>query len=74
MNSIKSASGHIMPNIYFFIRWDLWVTYCIPVLPGHETSTYYFSCLGRPGADSIKRVPGHVMPNLCFCIRCDLCV
>jgi hypothetical protein len=24
--SIERASGHVTPNLYFCIRWDLWVT------------------------------------------------
>jgi hypothetical protein len=34
--SIKSALGHVMPNFYFCILWDLRVSYCIPVHPGRE--------------------------------------
>jgi hypothetical protein len=41
--SIKSAPGHIMSILYFCLRWDLRVTYCIPVHPGRETSTHYIS-------------------------------
>jgi hypothetical protein len=60
---IKSTSGQVTPNLCFHIRWALWVTYCIPVHPGHEMSTHYFSCLGGTGT---KSTPGHMMPNLCF--------
>jgi hypothetical protein len=38
------------------------------VLPGHGTSTHYFSCSCGPGATSTKSALGHVTPNLCFCI------
>jgi hypothetical protein len=40
--SIKSAPGHVTPNLCFCIRWDLRVTQCIPVYPGHNTSIHYF--------------------------------
>jgi hypothetical protein len=43
-----------------------------PVHPRRNTSTYYFSCLGGPAADSIKRAPGHVTSNLSFYMRCNL--
>jgi hypothetical protein len=46
--SIKSALRHVMPNLCFYIQWDMWVTECIPVHPGHETSTCYFSCSSEP--------------------------
>jgi hypothetical protein len=35
-----------MPKLCFCIQSDLRVTYCIPVPPGRETSTHYFSCSG----------------------------
>jgi hypothetical protein len=34
---IKSALGQVMPNLCFYIRWDLRVTEGIPVQPVHET-------------------------------------
>jgi hypothetical protein len=40
------------------------VVFLHPVRPRHETSTYYFSCLGGPDAVSIKCTLGHVTPNL----------
>jgi hypothetical protein len=64
--SIKSAPGHVLLYFCFCIRWDPWVTYCIPVRPGWETSMYYSSCLCGPGAVSIKGTPGQVTPNTCF--------
>jgi hypothetical protein len=66
------TSRAAMPNLCFCIWWDPWVTYCIPMRPGHKTSTHYFSCLWEPGAVSLKNASGHVMLNLCFCIRWDL--
>jgi hypothetical protein len=72
--SIKSASGHITPNLYFCIRYDMRVTLCILVCLAHEMSMHYFSCSGGPGAVSIKCASGHVTPNLCFCIWWDLWV
>jgi hypothetical protein len=51
---VKNALGHITSNMCFCIRWDLRVTWCIPVYPGHETLTQYFSCSGGPNAVSIK--------------------
>jgi hypothetical protein len=70
--SIKSALGHVTPNLCFYNRWFLRVTLCILVRLGHEMSMHYFSYLGGPRAVSIKSAPGHVMPNLCFCIWWDL--
>jgi hypothetical protein len=40
----KSAPGHITSNLCFCIRCDMRITWCIPVHPGCETSTHYFSC------------------------------
>jgi hypothetical protein len=42
MDSIKSAPGHVMPNLCFYHRWDLWVTLYILVRAGHKTLMYYF--------------------------------
>jgi hypothetical protein len=44
----------------------------IPVRPGHETSTHYFSCSGGPGAVSIKSALAHIKLDVCFCIWWDL--
>jgi hypothetical protein len=44
-------------EVEFCIQWDLRVTKCIPVGPGHELSTHYFLCSGGPGAVSIKSTP-----------------
>jgi hypothetical protein len=74
MDSIKSALGHITPNLCFYIRWDLRVMYGIPVHPARDTSMHYFSCLGGTSSDSTKSAPGHITPELCFCIRWDLWV
>jgi hypothetical protein len=41
--SIESGSGHIMPRLYFCIKWNLRVAQCIPVRPGCEMSTHLFS-------------------------------
>jgi hypothetical protein len=46
MDSTKTSSGHIMWNLCFCIRWDLWLTSCIPVHPWREMSTHYFSFSG----------------------------
>jgi hypothetical protein len=46
--SIKRAPGHITLNLFFCIRWDLWVSLCILVLPGHVMSMHYFSGSGGP--------------------------
>jgi hypothetical protein len=35
--SLKSTSGHVMPNLCFCISWELRVTKCVPVLLLHET-------------------------------------
>jgi hypothetical protein len=66
MDSTKSASGHVMPNMCFCIRWDLWVTSCITVHPCHETLLHYFSYSGWTGTDLTKSTPEHVTLNLCF--------
>jgi hypothetical protein len=67
--SIKGEPGHVTPNLYFCLWWDLRVTLCILVRPGHEMSTRYLSGSGGPGAVCIKSMSGHVTLNLCFCIR-----
>jgi hypothetical protein len=64
----KNAMGHVIPNLCFSIRWDLWVTKCILVHPRLETLTHYVSCFGGPSAVFIKSASGNIMPNLCFCI------
>jgi hypothetical protein len=60
------ASGHVTSNMCFCIKWDLRVTWCIPLRPGHEMLTHYFSCSGGTGVVSMKSAPGHVPPNLFF--------
>jgi hypothetical protein len=67
MDSTKSTSGHMMQNMCFCIRCDLWV-------PGHEMLTHYFSCSVGPGVVSVKSALGHMMSNFYFCIQCDLWV
>jgi hypothetical protein len=57
MDSTKCKKGHVTPNMWFFIRWDLLVTQCILVRSWRETSTNYFSCSGRTGAYSTKSGP-----------------
>jgi hypothetical protein len=69
MDSTKSASRHITPNLCFCIYWNLWVTYGILVHPGYEMLMHFFSCSGGTGRDSTKSTSGHITPNLCFCIR-----
>jgi hypothetical protein len=34
MDSVESAMGHVMLNLCFCIRWDMWVMQCILVHPG----------------------------------------
>jgi hypothetical protein len=70
----KSEPGHVMPKLCFCIRWERWDMYCIPVGPGHEMSTHYFSCSGGTSTDLTKTVPGHIKLNLCFCIQWDVWV
>jgi hypothetical protein len=59
-DSTKYALGHVTLNVYYCIRWDLWVTYIILLRPGRETSMHYFLCLGGPSVVSRKSVGGHV--------------
>jgi hypothetical protein len=68
----KKCVGTHYAELLFCIRWDPWVTYCIAVRPGCETSMHYFSCSGGTGTDSRKCASRHVLPNLCFCIRWDM--
>jgi hypothetical protein len=68
------SAGHLVHSggicrSHIAFRWDLWVTYCIPVC---QVSTYNVSCSAGTGTDSTKSALGHVPPNLCFCIRWDL--
>jgi hypothetical protein len=72
MDMTKSTLGHVTPNMCFCIRWDLGVTKLIPVLPGREASTQYFSWSGGTGVDLTKSASGNVMLNLCFYIRWDM--
>jgi hypothetical protein len=71
-DSAKIALGHITPNLFFCIRWDQWVTYCISVRLGHEALIHYFSCSGGTDMDSIKSTSKYVTSNLYFWIRWDL--
>jgi hypothetical protein len=48
----KSAPGHVTPNMCFSRQCDLRVTLSIPVHPGPETLTHYFSYSGCLGAVS----------------------
>jgi hypothetical protein len=68
-DSTKSAPRQVMQNLCFCILWVLRIRYCIPVRPGHETSTHYFSCMVGTGTDPIKSSAGYVPPKLHFCIR-----
>jgi hypothetical protein len=54
MDSTKSMLEHVSLNSCFCIRWDLWVTSCILVRPGRETSKHYFLCSGGTGTVSKK--------------------
>jgi hypothetical protein len=42
----KNMQGHVTSNLCFCIRWDMRVTKCIPVHPGHVVSTYHFFMIG----------------------------
>jgi hypothetical protein len=69
--SIRSGVEQIRLYLCFCIWWDLHVTLCISVRPGHETSMDYFPLSVGPGAVSIKSA-GHVTLKLCFCIRWNM--
>jgi hypothetical protein len=63
MDSSKGVLGQVMPILCYCIRWNIWVTLCIP---GHQwcgTSTHYILCSGGTGTDSTKGALGHVTPN-----------
>jgi hypothetical protein len=53
-DSKKIMSRYVKSNMCFCIQRDLWVTSCIPVRAGRETSTYYFSCSGATDSASNK--------------------
>jgi hypothetical protein len=69
---MKNMTEHVTLNLCFCFWGDMWVTYCFPVSPVHETSTHYFSCSYGTGIDLTKSALGQVTPNFCFCIRWDL--
>jgi hypothetical protein len=68
-NSRKSTMGHVTPNLCFCIRWDMRVTYYIPVVLWRETSTHYFSGSCGTSLDSTKKHAGTRYAKLVFCIR-----
>jgi hypothetical protein len=65
----KKRNGTRDAELVFWHPLESVGTECIPVCPGREMSTHYFSCLGGTGAVSIKNATDHVTPNLCFCIQ-----
>jgi hypothetical protein len=66
VDSVKPAPGHVTLNLCYCIQYDLGITLCVRVHPGHETLTQYFSCSDRPGVDPRKSAIRHFMSNLCF--------
>jgi hypothetical protein len=64
----KKCAGTHYAKLVFCIRCDPWVTYCIAVHPGCETSMQYFSCSCGTGTDSRKIASRHVPLNLCSCL------
>jgi hypothetical protein len=72
MNSIKSVSQHVTPQLFFCSRWDLRVILYIALRPGRETSTHYFSCLGETTTDSTKRCQD-TLRRTCVFASSDLC-
>jgi hypothetical protein len=48
------------------MHFDLGVTYCILVHPGHKMLMHYFLGSGGPDGLCRKSVLGHVTSNLCF--------
>jgi hypothetical protein len=61
-----------MPNLCFYLGWDLLVTLCTLVRLGYEMLTHYLSCSAGSGAVYIISVSGHVTLNLCFYIQWGL--
>jgi hypothetical protein len=68
----KSVPGHDTPNMCFCFWWDLWVTQCIAVHPGHEISMHYFSCRGGPEAVS-KKARRDTLRQRCVFIASGIC-
>jgi hypothetical protein len=60
VNTTKSPSGHIMPNLCFCIQLDL----------RNEDAVFFM--LWWPGSDPTKSTLALIMPNLCFCNQWDL--
>jgi hypothetical protein len=60
----KKCAGRRYAKLVFCIQCDPWVTYCIAVHPGCETSMHYFSCSGGTGTDSRKIASRHVPLNI----------
>jgi hypothetical protein len=56
-----------MLNFCFCIRWDVRVTWCIPVCSSHEMSTQYFSCLGVTCMD-LTKVHWNTLHSAFLCI------
>jgi hypothetical protein len=64
--SHKSALGLVTSNLYFYIWWDIRVTLCSTVHPGHEMSMHYLSCSCDTGTNSTKSTLRYIMPYLWF--------
>jgi hypothetical protein len=66
-DTTKTASGYVTLNLCFSMQWDLRVTYCVLVRPGHTTSMQYFSCSGGPGSDPTKSVETRYGEHVFLC-------
>jgi hypothetical protein len=69
----QKTVAHITSNLCFCTIGICWYVVHSGA-SGSQTSTPYFSSLGRPGTDPTKSRSGHITLNLCFCILYDLWV
>jgi hypothetical protein len=59
MVNIKITLSHVMPNLCFYIRWDLWATYRIPLCPSAKHQRAIFHTQEARCGFNIKRTGTH---------------